>query len=56
MLVCDLINSEISLSFLVKPFVYLTTKSGQNCKYLTNEKKLLTWYKTHFSEFLKGFF
>ena len=36
--VCDVINFEISLSFLIKPFSYLTKKSGQKCKYLEKEK------------------
>ena len=33
------LNSEINLSFLIKPFFYITKKSGR--------------YKKHFSSFLK---
>ena len=34
----DAINFEIDHSFLIKPFFYITKKSGQKCKYLKNEK------------------
>ena len=30
--VCDVMNFEINLSFLIKPFSYMTKKSWQNCK------------------------
>ena len=36
--VCEVINFETNFSFLVKLFFYVTKKSGQNCKYLKNEK------------------
>ena len=36
--VCDVINLEINLSSLYKPFSYLTKKSGQKCKYLKDEE------------------
>ena len=36
--VYDAINFEINLSFLIKPFFYITQKSSQKFKYLTNEK------------------
>ena len=32
------INFEINLLFLIKPFFYMTKKSRQKCKYLENEK------------------
>ena len=40
---------EINLNVLIKPFFYITKRSRQKLKYL------LTWYKKHFSSFLKGF-
>ena len=33
---CEIINSEIKLSFLIMPLFYITKKSGQTCKYLKN--------------------
>ena len=36
--VCDVINFEIYLSFLTKPFSYMTKYSEQKFKYLKNEK------------------
>ena len=36
--VCDVINFEIYLSFLFKPFFYLTKNSEQKLKYLKNDK------------------
>ena len=35
---CDVINFEISLIFLIKPFSCMTKKSRQKFKYLENEK------------------
>ena len=35
---CDTINFEINLVLLLKPFFYMTKKSGQKFKYLENEK------------------
>ena len=37
-LVCDIISFEIKLSFLIKPFSYMTKKSGRKLKYLQNKK------------------
>ena len=51
---CDLINLEINLIFLIKPFLFMTKKSRQKFKYIENEE-LLRWNKEHFSLFLKGF-
>ena len=50
----DIINCEIILIFLVKPFLYMTKKPRQKYKYLEN-KKLLGWNEKHSSSFLKGF-
>ena len=36
--VCDVINFEINISFLIKPFFLLSKKLWQKCKYLENEK------------------
>ena len=38
--VWDVINFEINLSFLLKPFFSVTKKSGQIFKYLRNEKSI----------------
>ena len=35
---CNLIKFEINLSFLIKPFCYMTKKSRQKLKYLETEK------------------
>ena len=34
----DVINLKINLTFLIKPFFYMTKKSRQKFKYLENEK------------------
>ena len=34
----DVINSEINLIFLIKPFFYMTRKSKQKFKYLENKE------------------
>ena len=53
---CDVINFEINLISLIKPFFYMTKKSRQKFKYLENVKKeLLRWNKKQFSSFLKIF-
>ena len=36
--VCDALNFEINLSFLIKPFFHITKKSGQKCKYLKKQR------------------
>ena len=36
--VCDVIYFEINLSPFIKPFLYITKKSGQKFKYLKKEK------------------
>ena len=35
---CDVIDFEINLIFLIKPFSYMTKKSRQKFKYFENEK------------------
>ena len=35
---CDVINLEINLIFLIKPFFYMTKKSRQKFKYFENEE------------------
>ena len=46
--VFDVINFEINQSFLIKPFFYMTKKSGQKCN-ISRTKELLTCNKKHFS-------
>ena len=38
---CDVINFEINLIFLIKPFFYMTKKSRQKFKYFENGKSFL---------------
>ena len=52
--VCDIINFEIYLSFLIKPVYYMAKNSEQKLKYLQN-KEFLRWNKKHLSSFLKDF-
>ena len=49
--VCDVINFEINHNFLVKPFFYITKKSGQKCNYLKNEKNFKHEIKSIFDYF-----
>ena len=35
---CNVIDFQINLIFLIKPFLYMTKKSRQKSKYLQNEK------------------
>ena len=41
---CDVIKLEINLSFLIRPFSYMTKKSGQKCKY-----KIIHYFQRAFS-------
>ena len=52
---CGIINFEISLIFLIKPFFYLTKKSRQKFKYLDNKKSFRDEIKSIFHHFLKDF-
>ena len=51
--VCDAINFEINLRFLIKPYLCITKKSGQECKYLKNKHNLKIKEKA-FSVIFKG--
>ena len=51
--VCHVINSEINLSFLIKPFFHETKKS--RCRYLKNIKSFKHEIKIIFFITLKGF-
>ena len=54
--VCNVINFEINLSFLIEPFSYMTKNSEKKLKYLKNEKgEIKSGNKKHFSSFLKDF-
>ena len=35
---CEILNFEINIMFLIKPFFYMTKKPTQKSKYLENEK------------------
>ena len=37
---CDVINKKIELSFLIKPFFFITKMSGQKRKYVKNKKSV----------------
>ena len=52
---CDIINFEINLIFLIKPFSYMTEKSQDKNLQIWEQKELLTWSEKHFSSFLKAF-
>ena len=52
---CDVMQFQINLIFLIKPFRYMTKKSRQKLKYLENEMSFWVEIKKHFSSFLKGF-
>ena len=52
--VCDIINFETNLSFLIKLFLYITKKSGQNCKQLKKKAALVMKQKVFFIN-CKGF-
>ena len=49
---CDVINFEINLIFLIKPFLYMTKKSRQKFKYLENEITLKVKLKAFFNIFI----
>ena len=51
---CDVVNFEIILIFLIKPFFYMTKKSRQKFRCLENEN-IFMWNKKHFSSFFKSF-
>ena len=49
--VCDVINFEINLSFIIKPLFYMTKNSGQKSKYLKNKKSISHKIKNIFHDF-----
>ena len=51
---CGIKNFEIDLCFLIKPYLYITEKSGQKCKYIKKEKSFYYEIKNHFPSFIKG--
>ena len=51
----DVINSEINLIFLIKPFFHMTRKSWQKFKHLDNEKSFLGEIKSIFHHFYRAF-
>ena len=52
---CDVINFEINLIFLIKPFFNITENSRQKFKYLENEKNFEDEIKSISHHFLKDF-
>ena len=52
---CHVINFEIYLSFLIKPFSYRSKKSEQKFSYLNNKKSFLGEIKNIFHHFWKTF-
>ena len=50
-LVCDVINFDIIVIFLIKPFFFMTKKSRQKFKHLENEKSFLRYNEKPFSSF-----
>ena len=54
---CDVIEFEIDLIFLIKPFSYMLSLKNIKTKILISweRKELLTWNEKYFASFLKGF-
>ena len=52
---CDVINFEINLIFLIKPFFYVTIKSRQRFTYLENEKSFWDQIRSTFHHFERAF-
>ena len=53
--IVQFMTSWIYLSFVIRPFFYITKKSGKKFKKFQEQKELLTWNKKHFLSFLKSF-
>ena len=51
---CDVMNFEINLTFLIKPFFYMTRKLRQKFKYLKNKKSFQCEIKKTFFINFKG--
>ena len=45
---CDVINFGINLTFVIKPFLYMSKKIRQKLKYIENEKKFKVEIKSIF--------
>ena len=45
---CDVIKFEMNLTFLIKPFFYVTEKSRQKFKYLKSVKRVKVKIKSIF--------
>ena len=52
---CDVMDFEINLIILIKPFFYMRKKSRQKLRYLENEKSFLGEIKSIFHHFLRAF-
>ena len=52
---CDVINFEINLGFLIKPFSDMTKKSGQKFKDFKNEKSFYHETRSTFHHFYRVF-
>ena len=51
----DVINFKTNLTFLIKPFLYMTKRSRKKLKISWKRKELLRWNKKHFLLFLSDF-
>ena len=54
-LVCDIISFEINLTFLIKPFSYMTKKVRTKIESFSEQKGNLRLNIKHFLSFVKGF-
>ena len=52
--VCDVINFEINIGFVIKPFYYMTKKFRTKTWMSLAQKEFFRWNEKHFSLFLKG--
>ena len=52
---CDVMNFEVNLIFLIKPFFLHDQKVVTKTKISWERKEFWRWNKKHFSSFLKGF-
>ena len=53
--ICDAMNLEVNLIFLIKPFFLHDQKVVKKTETSWEQKELLRWSKKHFSSFLKEF-
>ena len=52
---CDVINFDVNLIFLIKPFFLHDQKVMTKTQVFWERKKLLRWNKKHFSSFIRAF-